>query len=56
MKFELSLLKQPVGKKIAEHVVKKNHDNYHVHYPEKAFKYTEKGYSKTKVVDEDNDK
>jgi hypothetical protein len=37
MKFELNLLKQPVGALVAEHVIKKNNDNYHVHYPEKAY-------------------
>ena len=41
-----------MGKKVAEYVVKKNHDNYHVHYPEKAFKYTEKGFSKQEVVED----
>ena len=27
-KYEINLLKQPAGKNIAEHVIKKNHRNY----------------------------
>jgi membrane-anchored protein YejM (alkaline phosphatase superfamily) len=52
MKFELSLLKQPVGQIIAEHVIKKNHDNYHIYYPLKANKYTEKGFAKEDTLDD----
>lgn len=44
LKFELSLLNQPVGKTIAEHVIKKNNINYQKYYPEKAQKYTEKDF------------
>lgn len=39
MKYEITMLKQPVGLHIAEHVIKKNHINYEFHYPEKANAY-----------------
>ena len=44
-KFELNLLKQPAGKIIAENTIKKNQSNYHIYYPEKANKYTEKAFN-----------
>ena len=33
------MLKQPAGQGIAEHVIKKNHRNYGLYYPEKAHAY-----------------
>lgn len=39
MKYELTMLKQPVGQSVAEHVIKKNHINYELYYPEKANAY-----------------
>jgi hypothetical protein len=55
LKFELSLLNQPVGKTIAENVIKKNNHNYEKYYPEKAKKYTEKDFRYSeKLINEES--